>query len=136
MLISYLSHFFIFTILNVIPSVFQKIDLSQSQNIFKSKKILSLVQAITHSLFIGYLDICRSVDSVIPGMHWMNLVILTSLIILFQRFSTPPTIFVTASHQFPKRPQDAMAVWVEELRADNFKICLRETKISMDPIKA
>ena len=46
-------------------------------------------------------------------MHLMDLLILTPLIILFQRFSTPPTIFVTASHQFPKRPQDAMAVWVE-----------------------
>ncbi|KAJ7382908.1 hypothetical protein OS493_031966 [Desmophyllum pertusum] len=40
--------------------------------------------------------------------------------------STLPTIFVTASHQLPKRPQDAMAVWVEDLREDNFKICLRE----------
>ena len=60
---------------------------------------------------------------------------LTSLIILFQRFSTPPTIFVTASHQFPKRPQDAMAVWVEELRVDNFKICLREAKIFDGPHK-
>ena len=60
---------------------------------------------------------------------------LTSLIILFQRFSTPPTIFVTASHQFPKRPQDAMAVWVEELRVDNFKICFREAKIFDGPHK-
>ena len=60
---------------------------------------------------------------------------LISLIISFQRFSTPPTIFVTASHQFPKRPQDAMAVWVEELRVDNFKICLREAKIFDGPHK-
>ncbi|KAJ7382888.1 hypothetical protein OS493_031946 [Desmophyllum pertusum] len=50
-----------------------------------------------------------------------------------QRFSTLPTIFVTASHQFPKRPQDAMAVWVEDLREDNFKICLREAKIFDGP---
>jgi len=62
-------------------------------------------------------------------MHSINLLVLTSLIISFQRFSTPPTIFVTASHQVPKRPQDAMAVWVEELRVDNFKICLRQAKI-------
>ena len=59
----------------------------------------------------------------------VKLLILISLIISFQRFSTPPTLFVTASHQFPKRPQDAMAVWVEELRVDSFKICLREAKI-------
>ena len=60
---------------------------------------------------------------------------LTSGIISFQRFSTPPAIFVTASHQFPKRPQDAMAVWVEDLRVDNFKICLREAKIFDGPHK-
>ena len=37
--------------------------------------------------------------------------------------------FATASHQFPERPQDAMAVWVENLTEDSFKICLREVKI-------
>ena len=67
--------------------------------------------------------------------HSLSLLILASLIISFQRFSTPPTIFVTASHQFPKRPQDAMAVWVEELRVDNFKVCLREAKIFDGPHK-
>ncbi|XP_020607555.1 uncharacterized protein LOC110046209 [Orbicella faveolata] len=50
-----------------------------------------------------------------------------------QRFSTLPTIFVTAGHQIPKRPQDAMAVWVEELSVDYFKICLREAKIFDGP---
>ena len=65
----------------------------------------------------------------------MNLLILTFFIHLFQRFSTPPTIYVTASHQFPKRPQDATAQWVEELRVDNFKICLREAKIFDGPHK-
>jgi len=54
---------------------------------------------------------------------------------LFKRFSTPPNIFVTAGHRIPKRPQDAMAVWVEELRVDNFKICLREAKIFDGPHK-
>lgn len=38
-------------------------------------------------------------------------------------------MFVTASHQFPKRPQDAMAIWIEDLDKVSFKICLRETKI-------
>ena len=54
---------------------------------------------------------------------------------LFQRFPTPPNIYVTAAHQIPKRPQDAMAVWVEELRVDNFKICFREAKIFDGPHK-
>ncbi len=54
-------------------------------------------------------------------------------ILLFQRFSTLPKIFVTASHQFPKRPQDAMAVWVEDLRVDSFKVCLREAKMFDGP---
>ena len=64
------------------------------------------------------------------------MLILTTIIVSFQRFSTPPTIFVTASHQVPKRPQDAMAVWVEELRVNNFKICLREAKIFDGPHKS
>jgi len=36
---------------------------------------------------------------------------------------------VTASHQFLKRPQDASAVWVEDLREDSFQACVKETKI-------
>jgi len=54
---------------------------------------------------------------------------------LLQRFSTPPNVFVTAVHQIPKRPLDAMAIWVEELRVDNCKICLREAKIFDGPHK-
>ncbi|KAL9961075.1 hypothetical protein ACROYT_G029956 [Oculina patagonica] len=50
-----------------------------------------------------------------------------------EQFSTPPTIFVTASHQLPRRPQDAMAVWVEEFSKDSFKVCLREAKIFDGP---
>ncbi|KAL9961058.1 hypothetical protein ACROYT_G029938 [Oculina patagonica] len=50
-----------------------------------------------------------------------------------QRFATLPKIFVTATHQFPKRPQDAMVVWVEDLRVDNFKVCLREAKMFDGP---
>ena len=46
-----------------------------------------------------------------------------------KRFKTPPIVLATASHQFPERPQDAMAVWVEDLTEDSFKICLREVKI-------
>ena len=46
-----------------------------------------------------------------------------------KRFVTPPIVLATPSHQFPERPQDAMAVWVEELTEDSFKICLREVKI-------
>ena len=46
-----------------------------------------------------------------------------------KRFATPPIVLATASHQFPERPQDAMAVWVKDLTEDSFKICLREVKI-------
>ena len=48
---------------------------------------------------------------------------------LFKRFATPPIVLAIPSHQFPERPQDAMAVWVEELTEDSFKICLKEVKI-------
>ncbi|KAL9961999.1 hypothetical protein ACROYT_G031050 [Oculina patagonica] len=48
----------------------------------------------------------------------------------FQKsFKNPPRLFVTATHQTLMRPQDAMAVWVEELNKNSFKVCLRETKI-------
>ena len=48
---------------------------------------------------------------------------------LFQPFLPPPVILVTPSHQTPERPQDAMAVWMEDVRKDGFKICLKESKI-------
>ena len=50
-------------------------------------------------------------------------------LLLFQRFPIPPSIYVTARHQILKRPQDALALWVEDVRRDSFKVCLRETKI-------
>ena len=36
---------------------------------------------------------------------------------------------VAARHQVLKRPQDALAVWAEDVRKDSFKLCARETKI-------
>ena len=40
-----------------------------------------------------------------------------------------PTILVTPSHQFPGKPQDAMAVWIDDTSKESFKLCLRETRI-------
>ena len=54
---------------------------------------------------------------------------------MFQRFSSPPTIFVTVTHGVTNRTQDAMALWVEDLKAESFKICLREAKILDGPHK-
>ena len=39
---------------------------------------------------------------------------------------------VTARHQILERAQDALAVWVEDLRKESFKICTREAKIFDD----
>ena len=47
----------------------------------------------------------------------------------FQPFLSPPVILVTPNHQTPERPQDAMAVWMEDSRRDSFKICVKESKI-------
>ena len=52
-----------------------------------------------------------------------------SFVSSLKRFATPPIVLATASHQFPERPQDAMAVWVKDLTEDGFKICLREVKM-------
>lgn len=48
---------------------------------------------------------------------------------LLQRFLALPNIFVTVRHQVLQRPQDALALWVEDLRKDSFKLCAREIKI-------
>ncbi|CAH3153756.1 unnamed protein product, partial [Porites evermanni] len=44
-------------------------------------------------------------------------------------FLALPNIMVTARHQILERAQDALAVWVEDLRKDSFKLCAREAKI-------
>ena len=49
--------------------------------------------------------------------------------LFFEPFLSPPVILVTPSHKTPERPQDAMAVWMEDSRKDSFKICLKESKI-------
>ena len=65
-----------------------------------------------------------------PFFYFPSLVTHSALFFPYlKRFATPPIVLATASHQFPERPQDAMAVWVEELTEDSFKICLREVKI-------
>ena len=68
---------------------------------------------------------------IIPLFVWKRNVInyLFFSPLLFQRFSIPPSIYVTARHQILKRPQDALALWVDDVRRDSFKVCLRETKI-------
>ena len=42
---------------------------------------------------------------------------------------TPPTVLVTPSHTLAKRPQDAMALWIQHPSVDSFNLCVRETKI-------
>ncbi|KAJ7379178.1 hypothetical protein OS493_017677 [Desmophyllum pertusum] len=45
-----------------------------------------------------------------------------------QRFSSVPKVLATVRHSISNRPQDAMSVWIEELKEDYFRICLREVK--------
>ena len=42
---------------------------------------------------------------------------------------TPPTVLVTPSHKLAKRPQDAMALWIQHPSVDSFNLCVRETKL-------
>ena len=37
-------------------------------------------------------------------------------------------MLATVRHSLSNMPQDAMNVWVEELKADYFRVCLREVK--------
>ena len=50
-------------------------------------------------------------------------------VLIYQRFLSPPIILVTPSHQFLKRPQDALAVWIENSGEQSFDLCAKETKI-------
>ena len=54
--------------------------------------------------------------------------IICSFFFLFQRLQALPNIFVTVRHQALKRPQDALALWIDDLREDSFKLCAREIK--------
>ena len=42
---------------------------------------------------------------------------------------TLPTVLVTPSHKLAKRPEDAMALWIEHLSMDSLNLCVLETKI-------
>ena len=41
-------------------------------------------------------------------------------------YSNPPTVFVTAKHHRKGLKHDAASVWLEDVSAASFKICLRE----------
>ncbi|KAL9984804.1 hypothetical protein ACROYT_G007139 [Oculina patagonica] len=45
-----------------------------------------------------------------------------------QRFLSVPNVLATVRHSFSNSPQDAMNIWIEELKEDYFRICLREVK--------
>jgi len=45
-----------------------------------------------------------------------------------QRFSSVPKVLATVRHSVSNRLQDAMNIWIEELKEDYFRICLREVK--------
>ena len=45
-----------------------------------------------------------------------------------QRFPSVPKAFATVRHAGSTRPQDAMNMWIEELREDHFRVCIREGK--------
>lgn len=45
-----------------------------------------------------------------------------------QRFASIPKVLATVRHSVSNKPQDAMNVWIEELKADYFRVCLREVK--------
>lgn len=45
-----------------------------------------------------------------------------------QRFPSVPKLLATARHTVSNRSQDAMNIWIEELKEDYFRVCLREVK--------
>ncbi|XP_022809623.1 uncharacterized protein LOC111346613 [Stylophora pistillata] len=45
-----------------------------------------------------------------------------------QRFASIPKVLATVRHSVSNKAQEAMNVWIEELKADYFRVCLREVK--------
>ena len=55
------------------------------------------------------------------------LIIFRLFVLIFQwKFSSSPTVFVTAEHYRSNMKHDAASVWLEDLSASSFKICIRE----------
>ena len=55
------------------------------------------------------------------------LIISRPFVLIFQwKFSSSPTVFVTAEHYRSSMKHDAASVWLEDLSASSFKICIRE----------
>ena len=49
-----------------------------------------------------------------------------SLLLIQRKFSTAPTILVTANHVSVSNKHDAASLWVENATSSSFFICLRE----------
>ena len=80
---------------------------------------LSLNRSQSTNIF-DFFAICFFLLSIFKGFD---------LPLSFQRFLSPPVVLVTAIQQSPGRPQDSMAIWVEDSLEHGFNVCLRETKI-------
>ena len=80
---------------------------------------LSLNRSQSTNIF-DFFAICFFLLSIFKGFD---------LPLSFQRFLSPPVVLVTPTQQSPGRPQDSMAIWVEDSLEHGFNVCLRETKI-------
>ena len=49
-----------------------------------------------------------------------------NIIFFLQDFNTTPRVLVTAEHTRRNVKHDAATVWVENIRTNTFKVCLRE----------
>ena len=57
----------------------------------------------------------------------LGLIIFRLFVFNFQgKFSSSPTVLATAEHYRSNMKHDAASVWLEDLSASSFKICIRE----------
>ena len=78
-------------------------------------------------MFAGLCDISLQINQSECKPEFIYL-FFSFLFLCFQRFSSVPEVLATVRHSVSNRPQDAMNIWIEELKEDYFRICLREVK--------
>lgn len=60
--------------------------------------------------------------------HWLHKSNQNTAFLFFtqRKFSTMPSVFVTAVHQNPGLKRDAASLWIENVTHSSFSVCLRE----------
>ena len=98
----------------------------------KSERVVIFLSYIKRTKCFSWQDVILYCLKKVKGLNKASAALckpLTNLLFLpSQRFPSGPKVLATVRHAGSTRPQDAMNMWIEELREDHFRICIREVK--------